>query len=131
MKLFGFASVLFVGAAFAACSERAIVIGDDTSTNANAGDNANENANANANAGPSAGDPFVDPDAEPFDAAADDALPLTIPPYEGGLDAEAGDAANDVTCPMLSPPPPGFCDGASPVPKYDSNACIVGYGCPP
>jgi hypothetical protein len=114
MKRFAVTAVLFVGAAIVACTDGAIVIGDDTDTNTR----------------PQEPDPLIDPDAEPFDASTDDVPPITVSP-EAGKDAssDAADAAKDVTCPTLSPPAPGFCDGASPVPKYDSNACIVGYGC--
>lgn len=99
-------------AALFACSQSAIVIGDDTEIT------------------PSPPDPIIDPDAEPFDASTDDVPPITVSPPEGGTDGGV-DAGDDASCPTLSPPAPGFCDGASPVPKYDSNACIVGYGCAP
>ena len=94
-----------------ACGQTAIVIGDDTASS------------------PSPSDRLLDPDAAPFDGSAEeDAPPIKVPPKDGGED---GDAADDATCPTLSPPAPGFCDGATPVPKYDANACIVGYGCAP
>lgn len=109
-RLASVACVLAVAAA-AACGESAIVVGDDTT------------------ASPSPPAPLVDPDAAPFDGGfEEDARPITVPPKDGGSD---GASAPDVTCPTLSPPAPSFCDGASPVPKYDSNGCIVGYGCAP
>ena len=114
MKRFAVAGVVSACAVVVACSDGAIVIGDDT--------------DPNTDVTPSPPDGLVDPDAEPFDASTDDAPPITVPPKDGGAD---GDEQNDVSCPTLSPPAPGFCDGASPVPKYDANACIVGYGCAP
>lgn len=103
--------IAFAGlVAVAACTGSEIVVGDDT------------------NPTPSPA-PLVDPDADLVDAAGD-APPITVPPQDGGAN-EAGDAESDASCPTLSPPAPGFCDGASPVPRYDSNACIVGYGCAP
>ncbi len=34
-------------------------------------------------------------------------------------------------CPQLSPPSPDFCPDGRTEPKYDSNKCIIGYGCVP
>ncbi len=96
----------------AACSGAAIVVGDDTTLP------------------PSPHDPFVAPEADLVDAAGADGPPIKVPPpSEAGASDADTDAKSDASCPTLAPPAPGFCDGASPVPKYDSNACIIGYGC--
>lgn len=95
-------------ATIVACAPTAIVVGDDTS------------------ASPADTTSVLVPDGAPFDAiVVDDAPPITVSPPDGG---DGGDGA---TCPTLSPPAPSFCDGATPVPMYDSQACIVGYGCAP
>jgi len=112
MKRVAIVAACGVAVALFACSEGAIVIGDDTEV------------------APSAPDSLIDPDASPFDASTDDVPPITVNPPDSGKEAgPIADAGKDVSCPTLSPPAPGFCDGASPVPLYDSNACIVGYGC--
>ncbi len=104
------AGVAIAIAAFVACGQTAIVVGDDTAPTS------------------SPSDSLIDPDAAPFDGSTDDAPPITVPPEDGG---DGGDAADDASCPTLSPPSPSFCDGATPVAKYDSKGCVVGYGCAP
>lgn len=106
------AGIAFAIVTVVACGQTAIVVGDDSTTTPNGSPN----------------DPLIDPDAAPFDGSTDDEPPpITVPPPDSGK----GDASSDVTCPTLSPPSPSFCDGATPVAKYDSNACVVGYGCAP
>jgi hypothetical protein len=66
--------------------------------------------------------------ATPDTSVVPDGAPGPLP--DAAKDTGA-DVRADVTCPELIQPPPGFCDSGPFAPKYDTNACIVGFACAP
>jgi hypothetical protein len=121
-----------------ACGSGDVVIGDDTSASpADVDGGATDGASGDATPKPDAAPDGGPPDAPPvtcesiLGACQAQGTACMQADTSGATCANAGDFCCKTTCPTLSPPAPSFCDGGTPVPKYGSGKCIVGYGCAP